>query len=298
MPLYPISFAIPKSKITDIIPSKQKLMSHLTPGKISGNLSTYIYNTETDYYNEYKSSIFAITTKRAGWDCMRHYEILACGTIPYFPDIDKCPSNTMTHLPKDLIKQGNALYESCINKSILELNTSEALTLSQKLLDYTKNNLSTVKMAQYILNKSNNSSASKILFLSGSIEPDYLRCLILEGFKELLGKQCHDFPKIPHIYQSNHLEYSKLYGKGITYTNLINEELHDYNLDSTVEQDIIEHKYDIIIYGSYHRGMPFYDKVISAYKPSEIILLCGEDLHHCDYSTYVYKGYHVFVREL
>jgi hypothetical protein len=46
------------------------------------------YNTEEEYYNEYKKSYFAITTKKCGWDCMRHYEILANGCIPYFLNIE------------------------------------------------------------------------------------------------------------------------------------------------------------------------------------------------------------------
>jgi hypothetical protein len=62
--------------------------------------------------------------------------------------------------------------------------------------------------------------------------------------------------------------------------------------------DIKNKKYDIVVYGSYHRGMPFYDLVSSIYKPNEIILLCGEDIHCCDYSYFVRKGHTIFVREL
>ena len=31
--------------------------------------------------------------------------------------------------------------------------------------------------------------------------------------------------------------------------------------------------------------------------PNEIILLCGEDEHKCDYQQWLNKGHHVFVRE-
>ena len=87
-------------------------MSSLIPG----DTKTYIYNNETDYYNEYKQSFFAITKKKGGWDCMRHYEILANGTIPYFLNIEACPPNTMALLPKDLIMEGNLLYDKLKNK--------------------------------------------------------------------------------------------------------------------------------------------------------------------------------------
>ena len=50
MPFFPINFSIPKSKIVNNIPKKTKILSNLIPGV----LSTYIYTTEEDYYNEYQ----------------------------------------------------------------------------------------------------------------------------------------------------------------------------------------------------------------------------------------------------
>lgn len=282
----PIGFSIPSNKIVSNIPHKTKFCSDLIPGK----LETYIYKNEGDYYKEYQSSLFAITTKKGGWDCMRHYEIMANGCIPYFPNIEQCPPNTMTLLPKDLIIEGNKLYET--------KDTEKCHILIEKILEYVKNNLTTEKMAQYILEKTQNLSAKKILYLSKDIRPDYLRCITLQGFKSLLGKNCHDFPKIPHIYKNAGIDYSRLYGKGITYTNNIEQELHDSSKNSSIEEDIQRNYYDIIIYASYHRGMPYYDLVCQHYNSSKVILLCGEDLHSCDYDSFVKKGHNVFVREL
>ena len=132
-------------------------------------------------------------------------------------------------------------------------------------------------MAKYILNKTGYMDVKNILYLSASISPDYLRCITLHGFKELFGDKCHDYPKIPHIYKSNDIDYTQLYGKGITYTNLLEPELHNDELDSTIEEDIQNKKYDIVIYGSYHRGMLGYDIVSKYYNPNEIILLCRTD---------------------
>ena len=47
---------------------------------------------------------------------MRHYEIMANGCIPYFPNIEQCPPNTMALLPKHLIIEGNKLYETVKDK--------------------------------------------------------------------------------------------------------------------------------------------------------------------------------------
>ena len=295
--LNPITFSISFDKIVKNIPQKTKLLSNLIPGK----LETYIYNNETDYYEEYRKSYFATTTKKAGWDCMRHYEILANGCIPYFPNIESCPVNTMALLPKNLILEGNNLYNSIKHKNIDDLTEkeiSECNILIAKLLDFTRCNLTTNTLATYILEKTNYSSVSRILYLSGNTDPDYLRCVTLQGFKELYGSNCHDYPKIQHIYKSNNINYGALYGKGISYTNILDESLHDNNLDNNIINDIKSKYYDIVIYGSYHRGMPYYDLITQIYKKNEIILLCGEDCHKCNYRNWLNKGHYVFVREL
>ena len=109
MPIYPITFSIPEQKLFDgknIIEKKQ-----LTASLIPGDMSTYIYKTEQDYYKNYQMAYFAITMKKAGWDCLRHYEILANNCIPYFIDIENCPENTLSLFPKDIIALSNQLSE-------------------------------------------------------------------------------------------------------------------------------------------------------------------------------------------
>jgi hypothetical protein len=296
--LHPISFSIPREKICDIDIVKTKILSNLIPG----DNSTYIYNTEQDYYNEYKKSYFAITKKKGGWDCMRHYEILANGCIPYFINIEQCPSNSMYSLPKKLLIEANILYDCKFkNKNMNEITEKEIYEytiLQKKLLEYTKQNLTTDKTVEYILQKANHENVSKILYLSGDTDPDYLRCITLHGFKQKFGNMCHDYPMIPHVYKSNSIKYTNLYGKGFTYTNLLEQNLHNDKLDNTIHEDIKNKYYDIIIYGSYHRGMPYYDLVCEIYKRDEIILLCGEDIHCCNYNDFLKKGHTVFVREL
>lgn len=295
MSCFPITFCIPKSKIIKNLPNKTKILSNLIPGK----LETYIYGNEDDYYHEYQTSIFAITHKKGGWDCLRHYEILANGCIPLFLDIETCPINTLAFFPKQLIISGNKLYEKLKDhKEITQLiNNNQVNCLISELLNYTEKNLTTEKMAYYILKKSNNIHIKSILYLSGDTGPDYLRDLILSGFKNIYGYHCHDYPKITHIYKNQSINYSQLYGKGISYTSLIDKDLHFDEFDKSIENDIKNKKYDIIIYGSYHRGMPFYDTITKIYNPSEVILLCGEDEHVCTYSDWVKKGHFVFVRE-
>jgi hypothetical protein len=173
-----------------------------------------------------------------------------------------------------------------------------------KLVNYTKRNLTTRKMAEYILNTVNTTNIpgiKRVLYISYDTDPDYLRCLTLHGFKELFGKDCHDYPKISHIYKNQGIDYSKLYGSGFTYSNLLDDSLHDSQKNITIEEDISNNYYDLIVYGSFTRGMPYYELVSKCYNNSQIILLCGEDVEHYtnwDFVKYFTEIHPVFVREL
>lgn len=96
--LHSIGFGIPKELIRTGT-KKTKDFAHIDPA----DRSTYIYTTEDEYYKDYAESYFAWTQKKAGWDCLRHYEILANGCMPAFRDIDNCPANTLKHFPKDIL---------------------------------------------------------------------------------------------------------------------------------------------------------------------------------------------------
>jgi len=287
--VFPITFSIPDEKMIQSIPKKTKLLSSLIPG----DLKTYIYHTEKDYYEEYQKSCFAITTKKAGWDCMRHYEIVANGCLPYFPDLEKCPLFTMTMLPKHLLFRSNQLYDKMKKKPS---DNKEYIPLLIEMMGYFKEHLTTKAVSQMILQRTGFKDVTRILFLSGCTKPDYLRCLTLHGLKQLLGPNCHDYPKIPHMYTN--FKGGPLYGNGYTYSKLLDPSLRNESYDHHILEDIHHKKYDIVIYGSYHRGMPFYDIVCKHYPMNKIILLCGEDLHRCESSFYIKKGHPVFVREL
>ena len=287
--VFPITFSIPDEKIIQSIPKKTKLLSSLIPG----DLKTYIYHTEKEYYAEYQKSCFAMTTKKAGWDCMRHYEIIANGCLPYFPDIDMCPLFTMFMIPKALLYRSNRLYEKMKKDSS---DNKDYIPLLIDMMAYVKEHLTTKAVTQMILQRTGCKEAKNILFLSGCIRPDYLRCLTLHGLKQLIGSNCHDYPKLSHMYTD--YEGGPLYGKGFTYSKLLDLSLRNDSQDTTILEDIKQQRYHMVIYGSYHRGMPFYDIVCKYYPTNKIILLCGEDIHCCDASFFIKKGHPVFVREL
>jgi len=177
--VYPINFAIPKEKIVHTInPKPLNILAPLIPGKYS----TYIYENEQDYYQSYQNSVFALTYKKLGWDSLRHYEILMNGCIPLFLNIDKCPETILTNLPKKLLFEIFIQYSWILNQFfptniykmkfltiekffLYFLNLSkkkydntalingypELLEIKKKMVDYTKKNLTTEKIASNMI---------------------------------------------------------------------------------------------------------------------------------------------------
>ena len=138
--VHPISFAIPACKIVDEVQSKTRRLAFIRPGE----LDTYIYKTESDYYKGYQESKWGLTFKKGGWDCLRHYEILANGCVPYFPDLSDCPNSIMTNFPKQIISYTNLMFEN-------NIDGWEYNYYVNMLLDYTRENLTTVKLAKQVL---------------------------------------------------------------------------------------------------------------------------------------------------
>lgn len=97
----PIAFSIPEEKIVDALPPKQKLLgAHIVDAEVAartGAASSHVFERESDYYRDLQVSRFGVTTKRAGWDCLRHYEIAANGCVPCFRDLDRKPPRCAPH---------------------------------------------------------------------------------------------------------------------------------------------------------------------------------------------------------
>jgi len=155
--IFPISFGIPKEKLINGVKQKEKILAHIIPGDIS----TYIYDNENDYYNDYAISYFGKTTKKAGWDCLRHYEIIANGCIPYFPDLSECPKETMVSFPKNIVLKTNDIFDK-ISKNADSFNDELLKEYCEQLLVFAKEYLTTEKIAEYLISTAFNQEISKI----------------------------------------------------------------------------------------------------------------------------------------
>lgn len=173
----PISFAFPENKMQADIPNKEKVLAHVIPGVAQ----TFIFDDEESYLNDYKASLFGYTWRKAGWDCLRHYEILGLDCIPIFLDIETCPETICTTIPKKILKEyykASGIYDlfemdkevvyddrRClvVNKDLTKINdieiTKDFLDLYMKFLsilkEYNAKNITTKALAKYVLNEVN-----------------------------------------------------------------------------------------------------------------------------------------------
>lgn len=94
--VHPIGFSIPEDRLATGDETKTKLLStHVVDPEIvdlvPGTALRYAFDSEADYYADLRASRFAITTKKAGWETLRHYENAASGAVPCFRDLARKP---------------------------------------------------------------------------------------------------------------------------------------------------------------------------------------------------------------
>lgn len=142
--LHPISFSIPEEKLapSELTTVKEKELAQVIPG----NQDTYTFTSEKDYYVDYKKSLYGITHKKGGWDCMRHLEVIANKCVPFFQGIDECPPYTMTDYPKAEIAEAyRHVQEGTMTQELYG-------TYCGKMYNHVAKNQTTVAQAKRLIN--------------------------------------------------------------------------------------------------------------------------------------------------
>jgi hypothetical protein len=164
--VFPINFAFPEEKFCRMSQNKTKDFGQTIPGQ----MGTYKFLKEEDYFKDYQESFFGLTWKKSGWWCMRHLEILANQCIPLWvglPNLEDCPPKMLFRFPKELCIQATKLEGVRIEllliddrpeKNVLSatidhsvFNYRQYTDLLAELVMYSLNNLTTVELAKYLL---------------------------------------------------------------------------------------------------------------------------------------------------
>ena len=116
--VFPTGFCVPDRLVRpiDMAGKTQLHQTHVQDTEFTSETG-YKFTEEKDYYDDLARSFFGITMRKGGWDCMRHYEILAAGTLVMFKNYDNKPAACSPQCPhfisytdkKDFLKKASRL---------------------------------------------------------------------------------------------------------------------------------------------------------------------------------------------
>mgnify|MGYP007078084850 CR=1 FL=1 len=108
----PIWYALPRLRAFEqqrvACEAKTDDFSRLVP---QGKGMRYMHSDEASYYRQYSNARYSVTMAKAGVDSLRHYEILAAGSIPFFVGssvLQRRPL-TMFAFPRSLVAEAMQL---------------------------------------------------------------------------------------------------------------------------------------------------------------------------------------------
>jgi len=323
--IYSLPYCIPDELIVsteEALAAKKTVFASVNPN----DRNTYIYGPgqEKEYYNMYKEARFAYTCKKGGWDCLRHYEIMANGCIPIFQNIEQCPEKTLCTFPKELLIH---VYKELLpwDENSAEKKLKYAFYLS-KMMENIREYCTCSKMAEYVIEtmsiyRAPDSPIRNILLIMGNIGVNYTRELVWIGINryiQSIGGVAVELPKIDFLYESYPEENKKgLYGFGYTYSRRLKED-NTSGSGSLTEEEIVRRlqnkEFDLVIYGKMGPDegwqgtmprSPLWNIVESVYNKNEIVFLYGgdecfdmkvENRYKTHLTEHAKKG-HCFVRE-
>ena len=257
--ILPISFGLPEGRFERAKHFRDLNKTRDFASMIPGVKKTYIYKTEDSYYDMYATALFGITMKKAGWDCFRHYEIIASGTMPYFLDLNKLPPNTMHDFPtqivleamklpgvpseevvKQAMKTGTHNASDLIRIDVSKFNRTVYDNLMEQLIEYSLEHLTWRSKAKYVFSNVQQAypcwrtrstmtttkttgayqQPPRVLFITtGNCE--YLSCTLWGGMYEELGDEFMSSYFGPKFQLFKSLpKVGRLYGRGFSYTNV------------------------------------------------------------------------------
>ena len=157
--LYPIQYSIPESYFIESNYNKNVFLQDNI--RVPGVSNYYKFDNEEDYKKSYLNAFFGLTRKKMGWDCLRHYEIIACECLPFFDQYNDIPISVMTKWPRELQIQTNKLYHKMLwsykipnikDNNVIKYLIPQYRDLLDKFYSYAKQYLTTTAMAQYLIN--------------------------------------------------------------------------------------------------------------------------------------------------
>ena len=201
----------------------------------------FTFTSEHEYYLAYARSFFAVTRAKAGLDCLRHYEILASGAVPFWLDIDALHRSplSMYAFPRRLMLEAMKLpgvpSQHDVEAALANSSSGPLLDwtrfplerycqIRKQLIDHTRHKLTTLALAKYVLGQHDHvlgksSSTSRVLLMSSRAVSGatWMDALLYHGLRTLLGDNMSALLGRKDALYADYPAGSHLYGRGFTY---------------------------------------------------------------------------------
>lgn len=161
--VFPLAFSIPAEKVAAVeeaAKSKCKTFpTHIVDGEVAARLQNAVFNalgaqkmaftSEDDYKRDILEARFGITAKRAGWDCLRHYELAALGAVLCFRDFSEKPAACAPH---GLSSSNCVIYRSAdeLFARIESMPSREYESLSAATRQWIEQNTTRARASQFL----------------------------------------------------------------------------------------------------------------------------------------------------
>lgn len=289
--VWPISFSYP-GQAYPLQSQRQDLISPIIPG------FPYSFSDADEYMRAYGSASLAVTHRKAGWDCFRHVEILAAGSIPLMLDIDQVPPYSMVHYPRKAMAD--------VLQRMRSADGVPDASVFQAFRAHFDRHLTSEAMARYVLRASGLTSSDRILFVERQHPhtSDYQSTLALVGLKQVLGNRVESMFPAPWIFDDFDASTLDLYGRGFGYTRCVPAKARtDAEVATAYGEPLFGldvRQYDAVVIGSCSRNATLAEKLLSEFPASRTIWLHTEDTPPLPRAVRWMKesGAHVFVRAI
>lgn len=210
--VYPLNFSFPQP---DLMPQDVEPRPHFLSSTIPGE--PFSFDSWDTYLREYRSSFFALSTKKGGWDTFRHLEVLFSGAIPLLPRLRAANAYTLAHFPRKALV------------SVMETLEREGPAVPDDetrrfFRDYSSARLSSGAMAENVVEVSR-LSGSRVLYLDHGLatRTDYLSAFTLIGLSQLKGMSVIPAYRPDYLYRDFDGDTRRLYGRGFGYSRVLPE---------------------------------------------------------------------------
>lgn len=117
--------------------------------RIAGASAAYAFDSEGAYHADLQQARFGITTRRAGWDCLRHYEIASNAAVPCFRELASKPTTCAPHG----LDPGNSISYSSADELMARihgLSDSDYESMQQGALRWARQNSTRARARQVL----------------------------------------------------------------------------------------------------------------------------------------------------